>query len=255
MRMRTEDDLIMKTSERLDADAVCAQCGMVNPSGTLICRNCGTNLRDQRSTRMAAEQLLVSEGEKPERRQVLLGLLTLLGILLIIWLALNVDRFADTLVNVQEYAGDTSRPLWSGEDGAVFSVMGQDLMAFEPTMQQMRNLLAQPQFSEEVEGVYVIGLPVFGKGVRPLGKALLQRQEEELFFLAQLENGVEIRGIGREQDNAIVVSWDEGSAQTPEGHMAVSGVALRQKDGRFDCSGAAELSETRYDFTACRVQP
>ena len=40
--------------EHLDADAVCEACDTVNPEGTLLCKTCGNNLRDQRARRMKA---------------------------------------------------------------------------------------------------------------------------------------------------------------------------------------------------------
>jgi len=49
--------------EGIEADAVCAQCGSANPEGTLICKTCGNNLRDQRMLRITADQLLDADTE------------------------------------------------------------------------------------------------------------------------------------------------------------------------------------------------
>ena len=49
--------------EGIEADAVCAQCGSANPEGTLICKTCGNNLRDQRLMRIAADQILDADVE------------------------------------------------------------------------------------------------------------------------------------------------------------------------------------------------
>ena len=41
------------SAERVDADAVCARCGAVNPEDSLLCKVCGNFLRDLRGRRLA----------------------------------------------------------------------------------------------------------------------------------------------------------------------------------------------------------
>jgi hypothetical protein len=76
--------------EYIDADAVCEQCSTVNPAGTLLCKTCGNNLRDQRMRRLAADEGMeaVHASDRPIR--MLTGLLVVLGLLAILWAAINV---------------------------------------------------------------------------------------------------------------------------------------------------------------------
>ncbi|HOJ68818.1 MAG TPA: hypothetical protein PLH06_08470, partial [Candidatus Hydrogenedentes bacterium] len=86
----------------LDADAVCAQCGMVNPEGTLLCKNCGNNLRDQRMLRLQADEALQGRETAAEQRNTFLrNALGVLGVLVLLYLGLNASSLMNLLTSPQ----------------------------------------------------------------------------------------------------------------------------------------------------------
>ena len=105
-------DLHPDTSEEhhtLDADAVCGACGTVNPEGTLICKQCGNNLRDQRHQRMHAADAEIGVDTAQSRRRIIDIGLGVFGILVVAWAVINVlngniDRWASRVVNPEEAA-------------------------------------------------------------------------------------------------------------------------------------------------------
>ena len=89
----------LQNFEQIDADAVCQQCDRINDEGTLICKACGNNLRDQRNLRIAqgAGPELMKEGGSKFR--LFTGLLVTLGILLAVYMVLNIGNIEQALVN------------------------------------------------------------------------------------------------------------------------------------------------------------
>ncbi len=238
--------------DRLYADAVCAQCGTVNPEGTLICKTCGNNLRDQRTIRLAADAELTARTAPVEKRRVVLGLLTLLGILLVLWMSFNVDSLANWLVNSQQASVDVEGALWAGKDGAVFEQLLAALDEVELSGAESRAILASPTMSETMEGLYVLGV-TSPLGSRPVGMANAFREGETLYFVARVEDTVEVRGKARQQSNTWAASWDGAGAHRGEAFFSVAGIAVPKPEGYLECFGRAEISEEGYEFIACKV--
>jgi len=241
--------------DQLDADAVCAQCGTVNPEETLICRVCGNNLRDQRAMRMVAEQMLEKEGESLERRQFLLGALTLLGILLVLWTALNVDTLTNWLINAQRVTNAAAISYWEGADSTVFDALLADLTSVSPTDEEMEQAQEQPLASDRYDGRYVLVMDRGMRGPRVTGTASIQMRGSEAYFVARLDAGAEVRGRARLQgDNALAAGWDEAAARYAGDFFAVSGVALKKADGSYECFGQSETADDRgFEFMAYRL--
>lgn len=237
--------------DRLYADAVCAQCSTVNPEGSLICKTCGNNLRDQRSIRLAAEMEL--EGEKTvNHRQLLFGLLTTLGILLVIYTAWNADSLMTWLVSARS-AANTPAALWTGPEGAVLKDLLAALDASAPTAEQIRTAMENPINSEVYDGVYVLADRDADLGWHTLGTAIVRQDGESLLFAARLAESGEIRGRARFQGNYLTAGWDTAGASDGRAYIAVSGVAAKQPDGSFECYGRSEESESNFEFRGFRL--
>lgn len=240
--------------DRLYADAVCAQCGTVNPEGTLICKTCGNNLRDQRTIRLAAEQELATQGQPIQRRQVTLGLLTALGIVLVLYVALNVDRISAWMISAQSSAPD-ARALWNGPDRGVFEKLLAELDEKEPSTVEARAALSNPDRGDMLSGIYVLASTNSPLGPRILGTANVLQKDDTIYFAARLNPQLEVRGRALSQGNAWAATWDSAGVMQGENYSTVSGVALKKPDGGFECFGQSENSEEGYDFVACRLPP
>ena len=112
----------IQAPETLDADAVCAQCNTVNAEGTLLCKVCGTNLRDQRAIRLSADQALDLGNSGQRRRAWLSGILFVLAIGLIISTLINQELIVEWLIDAGRPSGPeffgaleraVRRPLWA----------------------------------------------------------------------------------------------------------------------------------------------
>jgi hypothetical protein len=244
--------------ERIDADAVCEQCGTVNPEGTLFCKTCGNNLRDQRARRLATE----GTGEYQDtpaqsRRRVFVGLLTVLALLLLVWAAMpgNVQRLQDRLTQGMSediYPEDADPSVyWDGSISDVFDAMVRDLRDNRITSEQIRQA-DETDFSRQTGygGKYFLR-----RGSRPddpvLGSALVVESENDLYFVALLED-TEIRGIGDTQTATYPSARFVGirsNGRFSSGH----GFAQPLEDGSFLCVGRRDNSEYSYEIMAYRL--
>ncbi|MFO7975152.1 MAG: zinc ribbon domain-containing protein [Candidatus Hydrogenedentota bacterium] len=244
--------------ERIDADAVCEECGTVNPEGTLFCKTCGNNLRDQRTRRMSAE----GAGEYQDTpaqtsRRVFVGLLTVLALLLLVWAAMpgNVQRLQDRLTRGMSedlYPEDADPTIyWDGPISDVFDAMAEDLRDNPVTSEQIRQS-DETDFSGQTSygGKYFLR-----NGIRPddpvLGSALVVESENDLYFVAILGD-TEIRGIGDTETTRYPSARFVGirsDGRFSSGH----GYAQPTEDGNFVCVGRRENSDYNYEIMAFRV--
>ena len=244
--------------ERIDADAVCQECGTVNPEGTLFCKTCGNNLRDQRARRMTAEGAgEFRDTQAQTSRRVLVGLLTVLALLLLVWAAMpgNVQRLQDSLTRrMAEDAysnGADPSAYWDGPISDVFDAMVRDLLNNPVTSEETRQTdESGPAPQSRYSGRYFLR-----NGGRPtdpvLGSAFVVESESELYFVALLGD-VEIRGIGDSKatrdPSARFVGIKEDD-RFSVGH----GYVQPLDDGGFLCVGQREKSDFKYETRAYRV--
>ena len=239
--------------DRLYADAVCAQCSTVNPEGTLICKTCGNNLRDQRTLRLTAEQQLVGQAERVERRQFLLGALTVLGILLILWTTLNVDTITHWLIAMQGPAFNVQRAFWSGPDNDVFTEMLAEVESRRPSPEEIQAAMQNPVLTDSFEGIYIIVRGSGLIGARPVGVGRVKQFNGEYYFVARVGESGEVRGRAMLQSNSLSAGWENAGASDGARYFSVAGVALRRPDGTFDCFGQSAIAEEGYEFMAYRL--
>lgn len=247
----------------LDADAVCAACGTVNPEGTLICKVCGNNLRDQRMRRLQAEQVLESGGEPAESRRWLAGLLTGVGAILVLIVALNVNYIAEVMVNGGAGGSGVSR-LWKGDAASLFDGLRDELrLKAVPSEAEIEAAMALAVAAEEegaeppvVDGYYLLMPPNATPNAPPLGTAAVRTNETgEIAFVALLSAGSEVRGWGAQRSAVMLTAEADRCAMLVDNvYMPVFGFASREEGGSYSLWGQYQISEDDLQgFTAYRL--
>lgn len=244
--MSTDDQGQQETFDRIDADAVCEHCATVNPPGTLLCKECGNNLRDQRQARMAAEAALETpEGTRP--RRVLSALLTVLGLLIILYAALNINRIEEWLV-----AGMTTSPgaaegdpadYWNGPDAALYESLEEQARE----MRVPRTVRPAEGPLEDYTGGYVISLQARGAR-RTVGQAAAEQQGDTVHFAAIIfgQRPTAVRGRGTiTQTGAIEVRL--AGIKRGDDIMAGFGFAERRDDAALKCFASTSESESVFE--------
>lgn len=238
----------------LDADAVCEVCGNVNPEGTFICRTCGNNLRDQKARRLAAEvQMLEPDGIRGI--QIFRGALVLFGLLIIGWVAINVNQIADTLVGAGG-ASDPLNALFESSEAAIYDAMLAEAQALTPSYEQMEALRQAPLPANGADGNYVLVRNDYYAGPEIVGTAVARTGADGLRFVAALIGGTHIRGTAVSQgESAFRADWNTAAARDADGRTyAVTGVAVVQLDGSVECFGQSAAEEpTSYEVVAYRL--
>lgn len=235
--------------DAIGADAVCAQCGTVNPEGVFICRTCGNNLRDQRALRLSAEQKLMEGTDAAESRQWhFTSGLAVVGLLVVLLTGLNVDRISDWLVRAQNPRVDPIAPLWEGVDAADFVPLAAELQGLKPSEEAYR--AARESAGRGIEtGLYA----VFYEEA-PVGTAAVELRAQDLLFAAQLDNGAEVRGMGTiGPNNGLVVQWDHAGVYWNDDYHAVAGAGLVRDDGAIECFGQSDWDGASFEFAVYRL--
>lgn len=245
----------------LDADAVCAQCGTVNPEGTLICKVCGNNLRDQRTMRLSAEQVLESVGEPPASRAWLRGVLFAVGALLVLLMAVFANNFATYLVSGGLEASGIDA-LWAGEQHQVFDGLRSEIKAANTDAEAIAAAIAAaapiPDGAEApaLDGLYVLLPPGAESDATPYGTAAVKLEGDEVAFAAVLQDGLEVRGWATQRSTGLLTA-DAERAALLEGreHVPVYGYIQRDADGYFNgyCQRADAESEQLVPFVAYKL--
>lgn len=238
--------------EHLDADAVCVQCGTVNPEATLICKTCGNNLRDQRHLRLQAEQILVHEAPAERGKYVMSGLLTMFGVLLVVWAAMNVEQITEWMVGGGAREGADLAAFWTGGDAEAYEALSQQLEAVAPTAEEVQAIVQEPVAGDSVSGVYVIVVMDGQLGARPVGTAAVSEDGDELLFVARLGSS-EIRGRAEYYGASLAAQWNDAALSMNGEYRGLSGVAMPQAGGVFECFGQTDVSAAEYSAMAYRI--
>jgi len=237
----------------LDADAVCGVCGTVNTDGTLLCRGCGNNLRDQKLRRLQVEIPGDLEGGV-NTRMIVRGVGGVLGLLLVLFVALNVDRIADTLAGGGS-GPDPAARFFSGNDGAAYDMLLEQARLVSATPDAVADAQAALTTDGALDGGYVIVSSDSYDVPEILGTAYVATEGDMIRFVALMANGYEMRGLGYTQGaKAFRVDWENMAVRTTDGvAVSASGVAVRQTDGGLDCFGQSGLDEFSYGAIAYRI--
>jgi hypothetical protein len=255
------DHLNIPPGANLDADAVCAACGTVNPEGTLICKVCGNNLRDQRLRRFQAEQILETDGEVVGGgRRWFTGVLTGVGALLVLVVALNVNSIADRVVAGSVGSAGVDA-MWRGETAGTFDTLLDELRARTmPTDAEIETAMVPVALEDgaeppAVDGFYLLMPANATSNAPPLGTALVRTEGGEIIFVAQLNMGAEVRGWGGQRSSAVLTAEAGRCAMLIDNvYMPVYGFAQREEPNSFTVWGQFQVSEEDLQgFTAYRL--
>lgn len=181
---------------QIDADAVCEQCGTVNEEGTLLCKVCGQNLRDQRAHRLANAQGPEMFEERVSRIRLLTGLLSILGLLLVVFVVLNLSKIEASWVRyLSTDLGIDDESLWSGPGSQIYENLLRDLEEYPTSRSRIEEALNNPVTDRSYNGRYVLVRPRLSDVDRVIGEANLSRRGDRVYFVAKIRNQpIEIRG-------------------------------------------------------------
>lgn len=243
--------------EGIDADAVCSQCNTVNPEGTLICKMCGNNLRDQRLLRMTADQMLDTEGKKGEGSSFLYKALPILGLLIVLWLGINASRMVSMLTKAESDDNSVyvnlADTVWNGPDKGIYTELagklGTSPIDSTEAEEARMNLAPMPDIASGKYALYAR----MGTEEQFAGVAMVKMDGTSLYYVAVLENGAEIRGKSTLLEDAFISQWDEGALFMDNIYYSLTGAAVLQPDGSVALSGHTDLNTIRYDSTAYRM--
>lgn len=233
--------------DRIDADAVCEACGTVNPEDTLFCKSCGNNLRDQRVQRIAEGRGLEQMVEATATpAQWLSKGLTVLGILVVIWTALNVSTVEQWLLSTQKQLSSEASPesLWSGPDRAAYDDLLKEINDRPLTEEEINSVGAASQAQPGYAGRYLIK-----RSARPseavIGQAALKQTGDRVLFVAKLSADIELRGeINTSSANPATVF---AAMKSGRRYAQIFGIAQRAADGSYACYGQQEVQSEDSD--------
>ena len=242
--------------EPVDADAVCEQCGTVNPEGTLICKTCGNNLRDQRNRRITGEHVQLMGGGISGFR-IFTGLLTVLGIVLVILVASNVQNVEAWLTGVQTQGQRSAQAqLWTGRDDAIYDQMQEELDQYPSTDRQREVAVANPLDEDSYNGRYALALRSGGGKMNVIGEASLSRRGTKVFFVANINRSdTEIRGFAEFQgDRQRLVSNRTAGIRTNGKEYIGFGFSEKLAGGGHLCLAQTSLNPGPVEVRAYRIR-
>lgn len=241
-------------AERIDADAVCLECNAVNPEGTLICKSCGNNLRDQRARRLTSDEGMAAPGFGPEEGSWLGKGLVVLGILVILWTALNLGKIDDVLITIQATDYANVETYWTGSESRVFDSLQEELARNPVTESESRAAIEQPVDHNTYEGRYVLVRNTPGRVRLVLGEANVRQEGDRLLFVAVLSRGtVELRGELRFEGETRLAARDSAGVKTQDSYYGAEGFAQKLEEGGFECFGYSDFDGESYSALAYRV--
>lgn len=232
---------IHEAAEHIDADAVCEACGHVNPEGTLLCKMCGNNLRDQRARRMKAGGPIIKSEPVIHIGRIVRGVVILFGIGTVLWAAFNVSTIESWLLSgVQsvEAKGQNivdPKSFWIGPDAAHYAELTATLDQHKLTIDDASAVPpGAPQAS--LDGLYVLKRSPEAT-VSPLGMAAVKTVGDTIYFSARLAGGTEIRGSAEKSSDTIIQAYNIGVLDPDGTYTDAYGIAQVSPTGEVRCSG------------------
>lgn len=249
------------SGHRLDADAFCVVCNSVNPEGTLICKTCGNNLRDQKAQRVAGTLAVDANLLEPERTAWLPKALVVLAILVVLWTAMNLGDIEEWLVGAQAADAIGGQAYWTGANSAVLNEMAEELGA-NPVTDAEKDA-AQDAVNEtggasppagSYDGYYV--LLRSGGAPGAYGEALVRQVDDEhVLFVARVNRGkAEIRGEGFFETGSRINARDTAGIMINGRYYGAQGFATYGGGAWYSCYAASQLNDATYSAVAVRVR-
>jgi hypothetical protein len=245
--------------EAVDADAVCEACGTVNDEGTLLCKQCGNNLRDQRARRIAKGQVAdLVAAPTVNRARLATGILTALGIAVIIYVVINIGSIEQGMVDYMKadsYRADAA--IGSSRTESILNGLGQRLSEYSTGSVEMRAALENPVIDTAYTGRYILIPPGPMTPSQVVAVAEAELRGERVYFVARTIDGqYEIRGYAQMEDvegAAAPVSRDTAQIIGPAGITVGRGLALSQTGGGHLCIVSRE-GEPEQQYLAFRMR-
>lgn len=244
--------------ETVDADAVCEQCGSVNPEGTLLCHDCGNNLRDQRKRRISTGEADVPVSDGPSGVRLFTGVLTTIGILIILMVVLNIQKLEAVLVEMQDTDEDgLLAGLWEGSESAVYDKLLRELKKSPSPRDDLLAALKNPAAEDTFDGRYALAWANGSGSDALVGEANLTRRGDILYFVAtSLDSKVEVRGYAvLEGDEERPTVRDTAAVRVGSRIFTTFGYAEKEGAGNYICLGETDYDaeEQRYRILANRL--
>jgi len=239
--------------EHHDYDAVCEACDEVNPPGTLLCKTCGNNLRDQQARRFATQGTpeLQDDSLLKQPRRFVAAVLVVVGILLVFGVALNSENIGTWLIETQmtETTGGTAASaelFWTGESASVFDDMMRALERAPITSEEV----AEAEFAQTGElltGRYFLKDGDYD-GAAIVGQAYVYLDAEEIYFVATIQSEYEIRGRSSYELQALEVG-----VRFQDQYVGALGQGQILDSGSIACYGEAGPDSMIYQAVAYYV--
>jgi hypothetical protein len=245
-----EDPVVREQApaDRLDADLVCEQCGTVNQPGTLYCHSCGNNLREQRLQRLAEGDAVVMEAG-PDRSRLLLGAVSVAGLLLVLYVAWNVNAIAEWMVGAQPRI-DTNI-YWQGPLASDFEALAAALRTEPLTGDQVRASYDTPTAITSYEGRFVVR-QVLTVVERTLGQAISTERDGVILFVVLMESGAEVRGTARVEEGGRLTS--SSIAYAIDGRtIGGVGFAVPHPEGGYSATGVSDFDDRPFSLRIYRA--
>lgn len=237
--------------ERIDADAVCEQCGTVNPEDTLLCKTCGNNLRDQRLRRVQSERPSEDTLLEAKRLTWLTKVLGVVGTLVVIFVAINFGRIEQAMTNASSSDTGDPRTYWSGEASTTLNELAVELKSNPVTPQETAYAMEHHIQDEAVDGRYVL---VDREQDTPIGQGIVRADGDTFYFVALLsKDSAEIRGCAYLEGSARIASRDKCALELDGQRYLASGFAQRVPDGGFECFGLSRADNDSYAVLAYKI--
>ncbi len=238
--MNEFDEQSGSSSEQVDTevDALCAECGTVNPDGVPKCVGCGNDLRQQHARRLTEEDTAELTQKREQRTQIVLGVLSFAGIVAVLLVAWNVTRIADWLTGVGGI-GNPAAEFWRGEDAERFDALSRSARGLNFSSSAIAEIVRDNTAIDDLNGDYIITPPDAARDAL-LGTATVEQVDEALYFAAWILGEVELRGIARVDGERERLVISEGGARLGREYRQVFGFATPAEGNTFICSGQVE---------------
>lgn len=243
--------------DQLDADAVCQQCGTVNPDGTLLCKVCGNNLRDQRALRIAAEAIPVLGGGVSGVR-IFTGILATLGIIAILVAAYSVQNIESWLTGVQSdgRVSAAGLELWSGSDGELLDQLRAQLKERPSSRRQRQIAIEEAIVDDSYNGRYALASVMPNGNIAIIGEANLSRRGKKIYFAAMpLVGDTDIRGFAmlNLESGRLTASRTVGIRSGGDEYIGF-GFSERLPEGGHACLAQSPLNPRPLQILAYRIR-
>lgn len=241
--------------ENVDADAVCEQCGTVNPDETLLCKSCGNNLRDQRTNRIA-QDTGTNTPAGATRIRIFTGVLTTLGILTVLLAAYSMPNIESWLVQIQRGDfGEQTAQFWNGSESTIYDALLADLQANPTPRRRIDDAIKEPVDDVFYNGRYALVRPGTVFGNRIVAEVNVSRRGDRVYFVVEFKRaGAELRGYATlEGEDQRPTVRDSAAVRIQGVEYPALGYAEKQVDGSLACYGQSFYDDSTHGVLAYRI--